>query len=93
MDLYKCNTCRGTGQRYVYHKGNIKTTYRVMACVFCSETGYVDWIDNITRNKDNGFFVEDLFGFSKIMLPILSRSYPQLVASELVSVQPQVKGL
>lgn len=92
MEMYRCNTCRGTGQRYAYYIEDNKTEYNPIPCTLCGETGYVDWIDNIKRNKDHGFFIESMFGSGLIFLPLIRHAYPTLLAKDLVSVQPIMIG-
>lgn len=71
-----CNKCEGGGSwPQLFMKKEQAAYYR---CPKCYGSGKLDWIENITGKPDIYYF----------SMPKLRKSYPKLIASEIIGVQP-----
>jgi len=68
-----CSKCNGRGFCDI-------NDHLARVCPKCDGEGKLDWIENITGVPQS----YDLFN-----IPILRKSYPQLITSELVSIEPK----
>lgn len=59
-EFFPCFNCNGSGINFLYIKDG-KEIYNI--CKYCSGNGYVDWIDNVFRDKDdwNDFWKKEYF--------------------------------
>lgn len=73
-----CNKCEGGGSwPRLFLEEEQAQYYR---CPKCYGSGIVDWIEQICGKPKNPYY--------NFKLPLLRKTYPKLIASELVSVQP-----
>jgi hypothetical protein len=76
-----CNKCEGGGSWPRLFLNEDQAQY--YRCPKCRGAGKLDWIYNVTGVPASPY---DIFSFPKVR-----KTYPQLIASELVSVQPMGK--